>query len=69
MAPFGQINACGEKIKEIRRRSKDFGTVSHDNELSPGDDEIKKNSVSSVSSVAKINCMAAPHDASLALRP
>ena len=34
------------------------GTVTHDNELSPGDDEIKKNSVPSVSSVAKINFMA-----------
>ena len=30
-------------------------TVSHDNELSPGDDEIKKNSVTSV---AKSNFMA-----------
>jgi hypothetical protein len=30
----------------------------HDNELSPGDDEIKKNSVFSVSSVAKSNSMA-----------
>jgi hypothetical protein len=34
------------------------GTVTHDNELSPGDDEIKKTSVSSVTSVAKSNFMA-----------
>ena len=34
------------------------GTVIHDNKLSPGDDEIKKISVSSVTSVAKSNFMA-----------
>ena len=34
------------------------GTVTHDNKLSPGDDEIKKISVSSVTSVAKSNFMA-----------
>jgi hypothetical protein len=34
-------------------------TVSHDAALSPGDNEIKKNSVASVASVAKINFMAA----------
>jgi hypothetical protein len=34
------------------------GTVTHDNELSPGEVEIKKTSVSSVTSVAKNNFMA-----------
>jgi hypothetical protein len=34
------------------------GTVTHDNELSPGEVEIKTTSVSSVTSVAKNNFMA-----------
>jgi len=37
---------------------KKAGTVTHDNKLSPGDDEIKKISVSSVTSVAKSNFIA-----------
>jgi amino acid adenylation domain-containing protein len=41
--------------KNFSLRSK--GTVTHDNELSPGDDEIKKTSVSPVTSVAKSNYM------------
>jgi hypothetical protein len=36
------------------------GRVTHDNELSPGDDEIKKTSVSPVISVAKSNFMVEP---------
>jgi len=62
-------NAAHSKVMEIRvpgrepvnKRKQEIEknrTVIHDNEFSPGDDEIKKASVTSVTPVAKINFMA-----------
>jgi hypothetical protein len=46
-------DSCSKGFWPLEAKERKAGTGTHDNELSPGDDEIKKTSVSSVTSVAK----------------